>query len=228
MTHRATASFGKMVLPPKPEHRVHYIDGSPPARIVRATMLEFRVPFEAVLIRGFPPAGVERLNPAMQVPVLETPVGPLFGSDVIRRYLHSEHGRQGAYSPVLTRAERHWHDLTVLSAADTLQEALGLHFHMKWAGCEQQGVGRLGVDIAEREMARAVSILDWLEQQAEAEDSFRPGTLSAPDFAVAASVLWTEAREPIPWAEGRPRLAAIAARVAERESFRETAPTPWT
>ncbi|MEM9146328.1 MAG: glutathione S-transferase N-terminal domain-containing protein [Pseudomonadota bacterium] len=209
-------------------YRIHFIDGSPFARAMRATLIEFDIPHEAARIEGFPPRGIEDLTPALQVPVLETPTGPLFGTALIRSYLHAEHGRPGALSPVLTRAERHWHDAQVLTAIDALTDALALHFHLKWAGLEPVGENRLGCDMAAREMERATALLDWLEAAAEAPEAIRADGLSSADLSLAAAVLWTEAREPIPWAEGRPKLAAIAARVGARNSFLATAPTPWT
>ncbi|MGF1502860.1 MAG: hypothetical protein ACFBSD_13690 [Paracoccaceae bacterium] len=217
--------------------KIWYIDGSPYARIVRAMLLEWAVPHDAECLAAYPPAGVERLSPALQVPVLETGsagVGHLFGSALIRAYLHEvwAPGRDGAdrdgLSPILERAEARWRDAQVLTAIETLTDALVLYFHTKWAGLGPVGENRLGCDMIEREMARARNLLDWLEATAEAEAGFRPGPVSAPDLALAACLLWTEAREPIPWADGRPRLARIVERVAARPAVAATAPVPWS
>lgn len=212
-----------------PGLRLHYIDPSPYARIVRASLIEFGVAHEAVALDYYPPVGVERLSPALQVPVLEIGETRMFGSALIREWVHATHGREVALglSPELTRAGRHWADAQILTAIETLTDALVVYFHARWAGLDQVGRNRLGGDMIGREMERAVSLLDWLEAEAETPAGFREGGVSAPDLALAAALLWTEAREPIAWAEGRPHLAGIVDAVGERESFRLTAPTPW-
>ena len=206
---------------------VWYIDGSPFARIIRATLIEFGIEHRAVELASYPPAGIADLTPAWQVPVIEDNGRRLFGSSLIRDYLHQTYGTDaGGISARLTRAEHHWQDAQVLTAVETLTASLVHNFHARWAGVRQAGENRLGgVDIAEREMARAVSLLDWLEDQAGG-DGFWPGALAPTDMALAAAILWTEAREEIPW-RGRPRLERIVARLDARDSFRKTAPQPW-
>ena len=73
---------------------------------------------------------------------------------------------------------------------------------------------------------RALSLLDWLEREAE-EDAFWPGVCSAADVALGCAIFWTESRRPIAW-RGRPRLERIVARMGERDSFRRTTPRPWS
>jgi len=208
--------------------RVYYIDGSPFARIVRASLIEFEVPHEAVALRGYPPEGIAALSPALQVPVLEEEDGArYFDSELIRAFIHNVHARriEGRLAPELTRAEHHWKDLQVLTAIRTLTEALVLYFHARWAGLGPVGENRLGCDMIGREMERAQALLDWLEAEA-GQTGFREDGFSAPDLALAAALLWTEAREAVAW-RGRARLEAIVARAATRESVRRTAPRPW-
>ncbi len=211
---------------------IWYIDGSPFARIIRATLIEFGVDHQAVKLASYPPAGIAELTPAWQVPVIEDDLiegrdRRLFGSSLIRDYLHQTYGTDaGGYSARLTRESDHWRDAQVLTAIETLTNALVHNFHARWAGVRQEGENRLGgVDIAEREMARAMSLLDWLEDQA-VEDGFWPGAVSPADMALAAALLWTEAREEIAW-RGRHRLERIVERMDMRESFQKTAPRPW-
>lgn len=151
----------------------------------------------------------------------------LFGSSLIRDYLHRTYGRgTGDYPANLTRPKYHWEDLQVLTAIETMTNALVHYFHARWAGVTQHGENRLGgVDIAGREMARALSLLDWLEDQA-GKEGFWPETVSPADMALAAALLWTEAREEIPW-RGRPKLELIVETMDARESMKQTAPRPW-
>jgi len=210
---------------------VWYIDGSPYARIIRATLVEFGVEHRAVELEGYPPAGVAELSPAWQVPVIEDGGRRLFGSSLIREYLHETYGTgRNGYPARLTRPEHRWRDAQVLTAIQTLTDSLVHAFHSRWAGIGPVGENRLGAVPAEREMARAVSLLDWLEDEA-GEDGFWPtdpagGGFAPADMALAAAILWTEAREEIPW-RGRPRLERIVARLDARDSFRRTAPRPW-
>ena len=183
--------------------RVWYIDGSPYARIIRATLIEFGLAHEAIELASYPPAGIAQLSPAWQVPVLEVEGRKLFGSSLIRQYLHETHGagapaNAGGCSMALTRDDHRWGDAQVLTGITSLTEALVHFFHSKWAGIGPRGENRLGVDPAERDMARALSLLDWLEAEA-GPDGFWPATASgvfAPaDMALSAAILWTEARE---------------------------------
>jgi glutathione S-transferase len=210
--------------------RVWYIDGSPYARIIRATLIELGVAHEAIELASYPPAGIAELTPALQVPVLEDGGRRLFGSSLIREYLHATYA-DGAYPAALVRDGHRWGDAQVLTAITSLTESLVHYFHSKWAGVGPTGENRLGVDPAERDMERAISLLDWLEGEA-GPDGFWPGVFSPADMALSAAVLWTEAREEIAWRRssdrGRPKLERIVAQADARESFRRTAPRPWS
>ena len=206
--------------------KLWYIDGSPYARIIRATLIEFGLAHEAIELEGFPPMGIAELSPALQVPVLETGGRRMFGSALIREYLHArQDGSHTDYPASLARPGSHWDDLQVLTAIQTLTDALVAHFHIRWAGFGSVARNRLGVDPVSREMVRALSLLDWLEELAT-DDGFWPGVFSPADMALAAALLWTEAREEIGW-RGRPRLERIVARADVRASFLHTAPRPW-
>ncbi len=206
--------------------KVWYIDGSPYARIIRATLLEFGVEHDAIELPGYPPGGVEEISPALQVPVLETePGNRLFGSELIRSYVHETHGRAGDLAPALSRPEARWHDLQVLTAIQSLTAGLVTYFHFNWANYSVPPENPLGSDPVARELVRADALLDWLEEQAGPE-GFRPDGFSAQDMALAAVILWTEARDPVDW-RGRPRLERIVERADARDSFQRTAPRPW-
>lgn len=212
---------------PVSEVRVWYIDGSPYARIIRATLIEFGVAHEAIELESYPPAGIHELTPALQVPVLDDCGRRLFGSGLIREYLHATFGASGGtYTASLTRPGHRWDDLQLLTAINTLTDALVHHFHSKWAGLGVTGRNRLGVVPAEREMERALALLDWLEDRAD-PDGFWTGLFSPADMALAAAILWTEAREEISWRR-RPKLERIVALADSRESFARTAPRPWS
>lgn len=207
--------------------KLWYLDGSPFARITRATLIEFGIPHDAVELTGFPPQGIEDLSPAWQVPILEHDGQRLFGTDLIRRYLHDVHGPASAeLSRSLARPDRRWHDLQTLGAVQSMTEAIVSHHYALWSGTPPLDGGKLGVDPAQRNMARALSLLDWLEARIEG-DWFWGQRFSAADLALGAAILWTEAREPIDW-RGRPAVERVVARCAQRPSMIATAPKPLT
>jgi glutathione S-transferase len=123
------------------------------------------------------------------------------------------------------RHESHWQDEQTLAVLLGMGDALAEMKRQQWAGLRPGGENLLGYDPAERHKERALRTLDWLEQRAS-PDGFQPGCLSVQDIALAAILLWTDARGGFPW-RGRPKLEAIVARCAARPSFAATAPQPW-
>ena len=201
------------------------MDGSPFARIIRATVLEFGFPHKAIEV-DFPlPAEFAKISPALQVPVLEHNRRRLFGTEVIRAYLHAL-PNNGDLAQTLTRTDHHWDDLQVLSAIHAMGEAVVLHNYADWAGMKAVGRNLLGFVPGTRSRQRALSLLDWLDDRVDG-DGFWSGAFCAADLALTCLLLWTDSRAPLPW-RGRPGLEALVARVELRPSLRATAPRDWS
>ena len=205
--------------------RLYYSPASPYARIARIVAAERDLPLELIAETGFPPERVLPHNPAMQVPLLVTDEGPLFGTRLIVEYLMAlppgvRAGRAFLSSP--TRREHHWRDAQILTALETLLNSLVNRSYLIWTGVEHRADAPITLDLAERELVRSLRLLDWLEDQAT-QAGFLEGGFSLQDVWLISTLAWTDAREQIPW-RGRPKIEAIVHRNAERPSLQETAP----
>jgi glutathione S-transferase len=207
--------------------RLHYTPGSPFARIIRVLVRELAINCDEVAILKFPPpAEYFAVNPLGQVPALETGDGIRFPTRLIIDFLlDSAPGKTTAMAPAVRRHASHWQDEQTLVVLLGMGDALAAMKYQQWAGLRPGGENLLGYDPAERHKQRALRSLDWLEQRAS-PDGFQPGQLSVQDIALAAILLWIDARGGFPW-RGRPKLEAIVARCAARPSFKATAPQPW-
>ncbi|WP_162914081.1 glutathione S-transferase family protein [Taklimakanibacter lacteus] len=205
---------------------LHYIDGSPFARIVRVLACEHAVALREVEIGSFPPP--ERLldiNPLGQVPVLVADGVAYFPTRIAIEALLArviEPGKGVATTIARRRAPaRDDQDMAVILA---MGDALAAHHYARWAGVGPVAENQLGFDPAQRNMTRALRTLDWLEKRME-EGCFQPGILSVQDIALACFILWTESRGPIAWRE-RPQIERLIGNLESRASFIATRPRP--
>lgn len=209
--------------------QLYFSDGSPYARVARILISEAGLAVEPVRETQFPPQRVSAVNPALQVPALDTGSRRLFGTRLIAEYLLSlPRDGAGAEAPPLAaapvRPEDPWQDAQVLTALETLLGSLVLRSYLVWTGAEHRPDAAIPLDLAERELERSLSLLDWLEAAAGPE-GFLPGSFSLQDIWLVATLEWTEARLPVPW-RGRPRLEALLARYRDRPSVAGTRPAP--
>ena len=160
------------------------------------------------------PGEVAAANPLGKLPTLVTEDGlALYDSRVIVEWLDARSG--GRLIP--PEGEPRWRALTVQATADGVLDAALLARYERWLRPEalrwaEWDAGQLG------KVRRA---LDFLES------GFEPD-VEAPrlaEIAVACALGYLDFRFPDEaWREGRPRLAAFDARMAERPSMQATRP----
>ena len=205
---------------------LHYIDGSPFARIVRVLAREHGVDWKEIEIVEFPPAdSYLDLNPLGQVPVLVDGGRAYFPTRVvIDVLLSSVRDAGGVVATSVARADHPVEDEQVLAVILAMGDALAAHHYYRWAGIGPVDRNRLGFDPAERNMVRVYRTLDWLEDRLNAT-GFRPDVISVQDIALTCFILWTESRGPIEW-RGRVKMESVVGRLESRSSFRSTVPRP--
>ncbi|MBP7241151.1 glutathione S-transferase family protein [Amaricoccus sp.] len=193
--------------------RLLFFTSSPMGRMARVLIREWALPIDEEAVPFFAPDPVTALNPLGQVPVLVERGEPLFPTLLVLERLWVMAGEPAqAYAPARERQAL----ATVLVAGDALVAAL----YQRWSGLERTLPNNIGFDPGQRNLARLLATLDWLEQ-----GRLRDG-LTITGVAVACCMLWSDARGGPAW-WGRPRLEALVAELSERESFRSTAPKRW-
>jgi glutathione S-transferase len=205
---------------------LHYIDGSPFARIIRVLAREHAVEMREIEISEFPPPdNFLAINPLGQVPVLVDAGVAHFPTRIaiealLSRLKAPNKGVATAITRKVSKAKDD-QDLTVILA---MGDALAAHHYAKWAGVGPVGDNQLGFDPAQRNMARALRTLDWLEKRMQ-DGCFQPGIISVQDIALACFILWTESRGPIDW-RGRPQIESLIGNLEGRTSLVTTTPRP--
>lgn len=210
--------------------RLHYIPGSPFARILRVLIREHGLAVEESAVEVFPPPpDFFALNPLGQVPVYESGGTAWFPTLPALEALHADIARGSAAGPgiarTLYRPDRWLHDLQTLQVIMALGDLTVTARYVDWTGLVQSNPTRVGFTIAERTVTRAAHALDWLERRLEGP-GFRDDGIAAQDIALAAILLWNDARDGIGW-DGRPGVVALVERLTQRASFVDTAPPPW-
>jgi len=196
--------------------------GSPFARRVRVILLEKGLEFEPDFHDGFRPIdAIKPHNPALQVPVLYDGDRHLFGSNLILHYLFQEypdnppHPADPPLAPTITRAERHWDDMLILTAIEAMADAL-------LGGRIQLSAGTTEPPYAARQRARITSCLDWLEQRITPR-GFWPEVFSVMDLNLLCSLLWGEKRGVLDFRTGQwPKIVAMTDRWQSRPSLLAT------
>jgi glutathione S-transferase len=206
---------------------LHYIDGSPFARIVRVLAREHGVDWKEIEIVEFPPAdSYLDLNPLGQVPVLVDEGRAYFPTRVVIDVLLSSlRDGGGMVATSVARADHRIDDEQVLAVIFAMGDALVAHRYYRWAGIGPVDRNRLGFDPAERNMVRVLHTLDWLEQRLNLT-GFQPDVISVQDIALTCFILWTETRGPIEW-RGRAKMEALVGNLETRSSFGTTSPRPY-
>lgn len=203
---------------------------SPYVRKVWIVLQELGLEFEIVRLPLYElTAAHKMMQPSMRVPLLVDGGRRLFDSNVIIAYLFETYragakpGRGPGREPVveppfaesMTRPERHWDDALLQSTIETM-------------GGSALNVGRLGrngvkpedAPYLQRELARAESCLDWLEQRATAE-GFWPGRFSVMDLTLISLLGTIDFRKLMDW-RGRPKLEALVEAFQGRPSIDAT------
>jgi glutathione S-transferase len=206
--------------------QLHYINGSPFARIVRILAREHKVPMQEIEIAEFPPSdGFLEINPLGQVPVLMADGVAYFPTRIaIAALLARLRTPSKDVAIAITRPTSEAKDEQNLAVILAMGDALAAHHYAGWAGIGPVDRNRLGFDPAKRNMARALRTLDWLEKRMQ-DGSFQAGHISVQDIALAAFILWTESRGPIAW-RGRPQIERLVGALENRASFAATVPRP--
>jgi glutathione S-transferase len=205
---------------------LHYIDGSPFARIVRVLAREHAVSWKETEIVEFPPSeNFLELNPLGQVPLLVANGQTYFPTRIVVDVLLSNVAGAGArVAASVSRPDHRVEDEQNLAVILAMGDALAAHHYSRWAGMGPVERNQLGFDPAERNMVRVYRTLDWLEVRMGAT-GFQPDLVSVQDIALACFILWTESRGPIDW-HGRPKIEALIEELETRPSFKKTVPRP--
>jgi glutathione S-transferase len=205
---------------------LHYIDGSPFARIVRVLAREHAVEMREIEVTEFPPPdGFLDVNPLGQVPALVDAGVVYFPTRIAIEALLSRLKTPGkGVAAVIAREASRIADDQDLAVILAMGDALAAHHYAKWAGIGSVDDNRLGFDPAQRNMIRALRALDWLANRMR-DGCFQPGTISVQDIALTSFILWTESRGPIGW-RGRPQIEKLIENLEGRASFVATTPRP--
>jgi glutathione S-transferase len=196
---------------------LHFLSGSPFARMGRVLLREWSLPVAEVEL-AFPlPQDWFEQNPLGQVPVLTLAGERIFPTFLVLERLWELAGRPpAAYAPATDRQIL----LTTLQAGDALAAAA----YIKWTGLGPVGPNHIGFDLAPRNYERTYATLAWLaglRREGKLRDDF---TLCG--VALAALVLWADAREGLDWRR-HPELAQLVAELEGRPSFQGTKPRAW-
>jgi glutathione S-transferase len=204
---------------------LHYIDGSPFARMARVLIREHGLPVTLYEITEFPPPdSFLALNPMGQVPLLVEDGQAWFPTRIVLDVLLARAAPHDSVATAVTRPGHDRRDEQLLAVILAMGDALAAHHYLLWAGVGPVDRNRLGFDPATRNMVRVLATLDWLEARI-GPDGFLPGVISVQDIALACLILWTESRGPIDW-RGRPGIEAMVARLEGRPAFTATVPRP--
>ena len=206
--------------------QLHYIDGSPFARILRVLLREHGMDCQEHEIVEFPPPeALFDLNPLGQVPVLVDQGVHYFPTRIaIDALLSRTSGKAGNIVQSVTRTSHQSEDEQSLAVILAMGDALVAHHYLKWAGVGPVDRDQLGFDPAQRNLLRVYRTLDWLQARMDVAGFF-PDRISVQDVALACFILWTESRRPIDW-RGRRRIESLIEKLERRPSFVVTVPRP--
>ncbi len=201
--------------------KLYFSNGSPFARKVRIVLFEKGLEFEADvnnLVR--PVEEIEPLNPALQVPVLIDGGRPLFDSDLIISYLFDAYPDSNStvtppLSATVTRTERHWDDLLILTTIEALADAI-VNLRLM-AGVDEDQSWFLA-----RQRHRIGACLNWLGDQITPE-GFWPETFSVMDINLLCPLLFGEKRKIFDFRTGQwPNIAQSIDSWRDRPSITAT------
>lgn len=204
-----------------------YSNGSPFARRVRVVLIEKGLAFESDVNDAVRPIEEIRAhNPALQVPVFYDADRHLFGSNLILQYLYHEYPHPTAQpadpplAPTITRAERHWDDMLILTAIESMADSL-VGVRLLLAG------GDVDLPYVARQKYRIGSCLDWLEQRIT-PNGFWPQVFSIMDLNLMCPLLYGEKRGTFDFRTGQwPNIASMIDRWQSRPSIIATPINEW-
>jgi glutathione S-transferase len=188
---------------------------SPFARKARIALLEKQLPHEVVVQNPWQHAIAE--NPLGKVPVLFLDDGRLVhDSSVIVEYLDTVSG------PPLIPADpaaRVMHK-QIEAIADGICDAVVLIVTER-----SRPAGKQSADWIARQATKIPKALDELERLLGTHDSFTSHGFGLAEIATGCALGYLDLRySELDWRNNHPRLAALAARLAERPSFAATLP----
>ncbi len=198
--------------------KLWYSPTSPYVRKVLVTAIELGIRDQIELVRTDvwdPATTVGEINPLGRIPALETDDGEaLYDSPVICEFLDA---RYGGHRLLPIDGDDRWRVLRLQALADGLLDAafLGaLELRRRPEALRWQ-------EFIDRQRTVIGRALDRLEHEVDG----RSEQLDLGLLAAGCALGYADLRYPdIRWRDSRPRLAAWYARIAERDSFRETAP----
>ena len=199
-----------------------YSSGSPYARRVRVVLIEKGLEFESDVNDAVRPIEeIREHNPALQVPVFYDADRHLFGSNLILQYLYQEYPDRPSQpaepplAPTITRPHRHWDDMLILTAIESMADSL-VGVRLLQAG------GKVDVPFVARQQYRIGSCLDWLEQRITPQ-GFWPEVFSIMDLNLMCPLLYGEKRGTFDFRTGQwPKIASMIDRWQSRPSILAT------
>lgn len=199
-----------------------YSNGSPYARRVRVVMIEKGLGFDSDVNDALRPISeIQSHNPALQVPVLYDGDRHLFGSNLILQYLYEQYPGSTPpesgppLAPTITRPERHWDDMQILTAIESMADTL-VGLRLLLVG------GDVDVPYVRRQRVRIVSCLDWLEERITSV-GFWPEFFSVMDINLMFPLLYGEMRSTFDYRTGQwPKIASMVDRWESRPSLLAT------
>ena len=192
------------------------VDASPYVRKVRIVLEEKRMPYEYVQARpSLPDSPVPQFNPLAKIPVLVTDSGKgIYDSAVIVDYLDALVAEPKLIPADLeARVEvKRWEALgdgvtdAIVLVSHDYDKVQSADWHRKHRLKIERGLAAMESDLGDRDFCHA-------------------GRFSLADIAAGYALGYLDRALPdIDWRASHPRLARLAERLAQRESFRKTVP----
>ena len=192
---------------------------SPYGRKARIVLLEKKIPFHLQVENPWSPdSSVTEFNPLGKVPVLVLEDGiSVFDSRVIVEYVDT-------LTPVANLIPREARSRMMVRGVEALADgmtdaAVAAHLERKRAPDKQDADW---IALQEKSVHRGLAALS----EALGEKSLFLGTtMTLADIATGCALAYLDLRfAHIPWRETHPNLAALAGKLAERASFKDTIP----
>lgn len=201
--------------------RLFYGPASPYARMVRVALLETGLdglfPLQEVTLRD-PSSALLPFNPVGRVPTLELSDGTILTESLlILNYLDTLH----AGPPLLPRdgSDRR-RILSEMGTATGMLEGI-----VAWSRESRRPANEQSPGVIALEITRVNRTADVLEN-AVASGAYA-GPISASQIVLGCALGWIDPRHPVwRWRNQRPALATWFNAIAERPSFKQTAPLP--
>lgn len=192
---------------------------SPYGRKARIVLLEKKIPFQLQVENPWSPdSPVTEFNPLGKVPVLVLEDGvSVFDSRVIVEYVDT-------LTPVANLIPREARSRMMVRGVEALADgmtdaAVAAHLERKRAPDKQDADW---IALQEKSVHRG---LDALSEALGEKSLFLGTTMTLADIATGCALAYLDLRfAHIPWRETHPNLAALAGKLAERASFKDTIP----